>query len=65
MPKDSVLVRCIRAYARYRIMIGLHCMTEDRLERLKGYISSYKNICSVRTLFILISVPSFMRSCSM
>lgn len=47
MPPDSVLVQCIRAYARYRIMIGLHCMAEDRLERLRRYISAYKNFCAV------------------
>ena len=52
MPKDSVLVRCIHAYARYRIMIGLHCMTKDRLDRLKRYISTYKDICSVSVRFL-------------
>ena len=52
LPKDSVLVRCIRAYARYRIMIGLHCMTEDRIDRLKQYIINYKDICTVSILSV-------------
>jgi hypothetical protein len=47
MPKDSALVHCVRAYARYRMMIGLHCMTEERIARLKRYIADYKTLCSV------------------
>jgi hypothetical protein len=56
MPKDSALVHCIRAYARYRMMIGLHCMTEERIERLKRYIVDYKKYCLVGDLLISIEL---------
>jgi len=47
LPKDSVLVHCIRAYLRFRILVGLRCMTESRLERLRQAISVYQKCCAV------------------
>ncbi|KAJ7640198.1 hypothetical protein B0H17DRAFT_1187201 [Mycena rosella] len=47
LPKNSVLMHCIRAYAQYRLMIGLHCTTEERITRLRGYIKKYETFCSV------------------
>ena len=51
--KNSALVHCICAYMRYRMMIGLHCMSESRLMRLRQYISDYQNWCMVRYSIVL------------
>ncbi|KAJ7768112.1 hypothetical protein DFH07DRAFT_1008731 [Mycena maculata] len=45
LPKKSNLVHCIRAYSQYRLMIGLHCTTEERIGRLNGYIKKYERFC--------------------
>ncbi|KAG1844256.1 hypothetical protein C8R48DRAFT_780313 [Suillus tomentosus] len=45
LPRDSALVKCLCAYARYRMMIQMHCMTEDRIQRLRSYIKTYMNSC--------------------
>ncbi|EGO31125.1 hypothetical protein SERLADRAFT_432782 [Serpula lacrymans var. lacrymans S7.9] len=45
LPRNSTLVHGIRAYARYRLMIGLNCMTEGRTHRLKQYIIQYEQCC--------------------
>ncbi|KAI0313191.1 hypothetical protein OF83DRAFT_1065930, partial [Amylostereum chailletii] len=42
LPRNSPLVLCIRAYARFRMMVGLHCMTSSRLARLKAYMAEYE-----------------------
>jgi len=52
LPAGSPLVHCIRAYVRYRMMIGMHCMTEERLQRLRNMITTYKKCCDVCILFI-------------
>lgn len=49
LPKNSIFIKCIRAYQRYRLMIGLNCMSERRLQRLSEIIESYKGaflVCS-------------------
>ncbi|KII93190.1 hypothetical protein PLICRDRAFT_121618 [Plicaturopsis crispa FD-325 SS-3] len=47
LPKNSPLVHCIRAYARYRMMVGMHCMSESRLKRLEGYLAAYEHWCTM------------------
>ncbi|KII90328.1 hypothetical protein PLICRDRAFT_107314, partial [Plicaturopsis crispa FD-325 SS-3] len=42
LPRNSPLIHCIRAYARYRMMVGLHCMSESRLKRLEKYLAAYE-----------------------
>ena len=40
------MIHCIRAYLRYRIMIGMHCMPMSRLQRLKlEFIQDYEENC--------------------
>ncbi|KII85171.1 hypothetical protein PLICRDRAFT_57110 [Plicaturopsis crispa FD-325 SS-3] len=45
LPRNSPLVHCIRAYAQFRIMISLRCITEAQIERLRGYIADYEKWC--------------------
>ncbi|KAJ7209303.1 hypothetical protein GGX14DRAFT_535100 [Mycena pura] len=45
LPHDDPLVHCIRAYQRYRVMVGMHCMPESRLARLKTFIADYEYWC--------------------
>ncbi|KAI4294699.1 hypothetical protein K525DRAFT_290407 [Schizophyllum commune Loenen D] len=45
LPSNSVLVRCIRAYLKYRMMIGMTCMTERRLALLKECVQEYEKWC--------------------
>ncbi|KDR66778.1 hypothetical protein GALMADRAFT_147642 [Galerina marginata CBS 339.88] len=45
LPKNSVLVHCIRAYLKFRILVGLRCMTESRLEWLQEALSIYQRCC--------------------
>jgi hypothetical protein len=47
--KNDPLLHALRQYARCRIMIGMACMTEDRLERLEKYVQSYGDLCIVRS----------------
>ncbi|KAF7314762.1 hypothetical protein MKEN_00950200 [Mycena kentingensis (nom. inval.)] len=46
LPRNDPLVHCIRAFQRYRILVGMHCMPETRLRRLKAVIKEYKHWCS-------------------
>ncbi|KAJ7092944.1 hypothetical protein B0H15DRAFT_938487 [Mycena belliarum] len=46
-PPEDPLVHCIRAYQQYRIMVGMHCMPERRLERLDVFIQNYEHWCSM------------------
>ncbi|KAJ7253263.1 hypothetical protein C8J57DRAFT_1660481 [Mycena rebaudengoi] len=46
LPKDSSLVHCIRAYLRYRMLIGLHVVTEDHLIRVQSYMDKYQLYCA-------------------
>ncbi|KAJ7617483.1 hypothetical protein DFH06DRAFT_1062143 [Mycena polygramma] len=45
-PSNNSLVHCIRAYQRYRIMVGMRCMPERRLQRLDEFIHAYERCCS-------------------
>lgn len=55
LPKNDPLIHCIRAYTRYRTMIGMHCVTEERIQRLKVYIQEYQHWCTVRISQLLFS----------
>ncbi|KAJ7797350.1 hypothetical protein B0H14DRAFT_3093169 [Mycena olivaceomarginata] len=45
-PAKNSLVHWIRAYERYRIMVGMNCMPESRLQRLDTFIEEYEHWCS-------------------
>jgi hypothetical protein len=47
LPRNSALVHCIRAYVTYRILVGLTCMTESRLEHLRSALKNYQKYCTV------------------
>jgi len=47
LPSNDSLVHCIRAYERYRMMVGMHCMPESRLQRLDVFIENYEIWVSV------------------
>ena len=51
LPKNSIFIKCIRAYQCYRLMIGLNCMSERRLQRLSDIIERYKNTFMVCSFF--------------
>jgi hypothetical protein len=51
-PNDA-FVHLIRSYQRYRIMIGMKCVTDDRLERLQTYISTLEKQCDVSLVWAL------------
>ena len=55
LPKNSVLVHCIRAYIVYRILVGLTCITESRLEHLRNALKDYQRYCAVSSLAIVCS----------
>ena len=52
LPRSSSLVHCIRAYVTYRILVGLTCMTESRLELLGIALKAYQKYCAVSSLAI-------------
>jgi len=59
LPKNSSLVHCIRAYIHYRILVGLHCMTDERIKKLENAILVYQKCCAVSlriSIFFLVSV---------
>ncbi|KDR80463.1 hypothetical protein GALMADRAFT_92870 [Galerina marginata CBS 339.88] len=43
LPKNSIFIKCIRTYQRYRLMIGLTCISERRLQRLSEIIERYQD----------------------
>ncbi|KAH9970785.1 hypothetical protein BGW80DRAFT_1438007 [Lactifluus volemus] len=45
LPQNSPLIHCIRSYQCYRVVIGLRCMTDRRLDRLKELIMDYEKYC--------------------
>ncbi|KAJ7347355.1 hypothetical protein DFH08DRAFT_914503 [Mycena albidolilacea] len=45
LPPDSSLVHCIRSYQLYRFMIGLECITENQILRLRKYMATYERYC--------------------
>ncbi|KAK6984567.1 hypothetical protein R3P38DRAFT_2575663, partial [Favolaschia claudopus] len=46
LSRNSVLVQCLRSYQRLRVMIGMTCMPESRLDRLATFIKDYEFWCS-------------------
>ena len=50
VPKNSSLVQCIRAYIRYRILVGLHCMRDGQIKHVEMAILIYQKCCAVRPL---------------
>ncbi|KAF8142215.1 hypothetical protein K438DRAFT_2114720 [Mycena galopus ATCC 62051] len=46
-PPNNSLVHCIRAYQCYRIMVGMGCMPERRLQQLDVCIQNYEYWCSM------------------
>ncbi|KAJ6550186.1 hypothetical protein B0H19DRAFT_1298710 [Mycena capillaripes] len=47
LPSDSALVHCIRFYQLYRFLIGLECITEDMIARLRKYMAKYEKYCKL------------------
>ncbi|KAF8587172.1 hypothetical protein K439DRAFT_1645943 [Ramaria rubella] len=45
LPASSPFVHCIRAYACFRMLAGLHAITELQIQRMKGYLESYGYWC--------------------
>ncbi|KAF8521655.1 hypothetical protein JB92DRAFT_3275059 [Gautieria morchelliformis] len=45
-PLDSPLIHCIHAYSCFRMLAGLHAMTEIQLERMLKYLEKYQYCCS-------------------
>ncbi|KAI5823796.1 hypothetical protein K523DRAFT_333657 [Schizophyllum commune Tattone D] len=45
LPSNSVLIKCIRAYLKYRMMVGMTCTTERRLQLLRQYVQEYQRCC--------------------
>ncbi|KAL1739937.1 hypothetical protein HDZ31DRAFT_68438 [Schizophyllum fasciatum] len=45
LPANSVLIICIRAYLKYRMIVGMTCMTERRLQLLRQYVQDYQRCC--------------------
>ncbi|KAJ7114378.1 hypothetical protein C8R44DRAFT_630272 [Mycena epipterygia] len=43
LPANDPFVHCIRAYERCRIMAGMRCMPETRLQRLDTFIQDYEH----------------------
>jgi hypothetical protein len=51
MGKKNSLVLALRAFLRYRTMVGLTTLTESRLKRLKKYINDYQKASLVCSTF--------------
>ncbi|KAF8584946.1 hypothetical protein K439DRAFT_1646749 [Ramaria rubella] len=45
LPTSSPFVHCIRAYAHFWMLAGLHAITELQIQRIKGYLESYGYWC--------------------
>ncbi|KAJ7777586.1 hypothetical protein DFH07DRAFT_797326 [Mycena maculata] len=45
LPKDSSLVHAIRAHLLMRMMMGLHCISDDQLKRKDAYQEEYGKHC--------------------
>ncbi|KAJ7347921.1 hypothetical protein DFH08DRAFT_808700 [Mycena albidolilacea] len=44
---DSALIHCIQFYQLYRFLIGLECITEDMIARLRKYMAKYEKYCKL------------------
>jgi len=63
LPRNSALVHCIRAYVMYRILVGLTCMTEGRLEHLQTALKNYQKYCTVSSLVPKLEVCNLISDC--
>ncbi|KAJ6499836.1 hypothetical protein DFH09DRAFT_1336383 [Mycena vulgaris] len=45
LPKNSPLVHAIRAHLLTRMMMGLHCISEEQLKRKSAYQEEYGKLC--------------------
>ncbi|KZT29211.1 hypothetical protein NEOLEDRAFT_1086238 [Neolentinus lepideus HHB14362 ss-1] len=45
LPAKAPLIHCIRAYVKFRLMVGLRCMSESRLKALERFIHDYEKTC--------------------
>ncbi len=50
LPPGSSLVHCLRAYVKFRILVGMTTLTESRKEILTTVIAEYDKACSVGEL---------------
>lgn len=49
LPRNDPLIHCIRAYIKYRMMVGLQCLTETRLATTQQFIANYERRCEAVT----------------
>ncbi|KAJ7052426.1 hypothetical protein C8F01DRAFT_1065968 [Mycena amicta] len=45
LPKDSPWIHLIRAHLRYRMIMGLHCITDEQIVRKEKYAAEYEKWC--------------------
>ncbi|KAF7325465.1 hypothetical protein MKEN_00395100 [Mycena kentingensis (nom. inval.)] len=45
LPRNSPLIRALRALQQFRMLVGMHCMTGKRLALMKQYIKAYDLAC--------------------
>ncbi|KAJ7191815.1 hypothetical protein GGX14DRAFT_380770 [Mycena pura] len=45
LPRNSDWVHLIRAHMRYRMMMGLHCITDKQITRKEKYAADYEKWC--------------------
>ncbi|GJE89869.1 hypothetical protein PsYK624_059800 [Phanerochaete sordida] len=42
MPRNSALIHCLRAYAKFRVLIGLKCVSEDSIKLIEAALADYE-----------------------
>ena len=47
LPSASSLVHCLRAFVKYRILLGMTTLTESRKAVLREVIADYDKACTV------------------
>ncbi|KAJ7272206.1 hypothetical protein C8J57DRAFT_1318109, partial [Mycena rebaudengoi] len=45
LPRNSPLVRALRALQQFRMLVGMHCMTGKRLKLMERFIKDYDHAC--------------------
>lgn len=48
LPRNSSLVHAIRAHLCFRMIMGLHCVSDEQIARKEKYQVDYGSWCSVR-----------------
>ncbi|KAJ7197772.1 hypothetical protein GGX14DRAFT_374701 [Mycena pura] len=46
LAKDSAWIHLIRAHMRFRMIMGLHCITDDQIARKEKYAAEYEKWCT-------------------